>query len=230
LITPERPGYGFSKPNPKGTLLAYPQDVLELADALQLDRFAVLGVSGGGPYALACAHALPQRLTVTAVMSGIGSLRLPKSTQDMVAANRFMFTLGRFSPALAGLLLPRLIKSSLPSMEKHVREGTSPTADLGPAVFAIMAADQREAIRNGGQGIRFDMKTLWHPWGFNLEEIRARVYLWHGEADTLAPARLAHRLAEQIPGCEATFYPGEGHTDPLTRHGTEILAKIAGTE
>lgn len=163
-------------------------------------------------------------------MSGIGPLSLPNSTRGMMRMNRLMFTLGRFSPGLTGMLLPRLIRSSLPSMEKHARNGTSPSPELSPEVFAVMAADQREAIRSGGQGVVFDMKTLWRAWGFRLEDIRARVYIWHGEADTLAPARLAHYIAEQIPDCEATFYPGEGHTDPLSRHGDEIMARIANAE
>ena len=90
-----------------------------------------------------------------------------------------------------------------------------------------MAVDQREAIRAGGQGIIFDMKMLWRPWGFKLEDIRAPVQLWHGEADDLAPARLAHYLADRIPRCQATFYPGEGHTDPLTQHIHDIMDSIA---
>jgi pimeloyl-ACP methyl ester carboxylesterase len=98
--------------------------------------------------------------------------------------------------------------------------------DLSPQVFETIAADQREAIRTGGQGIGFDMRTYWQPWGFALEDIQARVLLWHGEADNLAPAHLAHYLADHIPGCEAVFFPGEGHTDPLIHHMDEILTRI----
>lgn len=227
LIAPERPGYGFSRPHPQGTLLSYTDDVLQLANVLGFDRFAVMGVSGGGPYAVACAHQLSQRLTNATVVSGIGPLSLPHSTQGMQRPNRIMFTLGRFSPALTGFLLPRLIKSSLPTLDKHVQAGTSPNSDISPEVFAIMAADQHEAIRMGGQGIIFDMKMLWRPWGFRLEEICTPVRLWHGEADDLAPARLAHHLVDRIPNCQATFYPGEGHTDPLTRHIHDIMDSIA---
>jgi pimeloyl-ACP methyl ester carboxylesterase len=227
LIAPERPGYGFSQVHPQGTLLSYTDDVLQLADALGLDRFAVMGVSGGGPYAVACAAQLSQRLTSAAVVSGIGPLSVPHSTQGMQRPNRIMFTVGRFSPALTGFLLPRLIKSSLPTLDKHVQAGTSPSSDISPEVFAIMAADQREAIRAGGQGIIFDMKMLWRPWGFKLEDIGTPVQLWHGEADDLAPARLAHYLADRIANCQATFYPGEGHTDPLTRHIHDIINIVA---
>jgi pimeloyl-ACP methyl ester carboxylesterase len=144
----------------------------------------------------------------------------------MVRPNKIMFTLGRWSPKLAGFLLPRLIRSSLPSMEQHIQQGTSPSPDLSPEVFAIMAADQREAIRAGGQGITFDMKILWQPWGFQFEDVHTKVYLWHGAADNLAPAALAHHISDHLPDCQATFYPGEGHTDPLTRHIDEIVPVI----
>jgi len=227
LIAPDRPGYGRSQPAPKVNLLQYLDDITQLADSLEIDKFAAFGVSGGGPYALACAYKLAHRLTVTAVMSGIGPLRLPKSTADMLTMNKLMFNLGRISPGFVGLILPRLIKSSLPSMEKHVQAGTSPSTDISPEFFAIMASDQRQAIENGGKGITFDMKILWQPWGFDLQDIRADVYLWHGDADNLAPAALAHYTADQIPGCQATFYPGEGHTDPLTKHFDEIMAEIS---
>lgn len=113
------------------------------------------------------------------------------------------------------------------TLEQHVQKGTSPTTDLSPEVFAIMAADQREAIRSGGQGIVFDMKILWRPWGFRFEDTHTKVYLWHGEADNLAPALPAHHIADHLPDCTATFYPGEGHTDPLTRHIDEIIDAIA---
>jgi pimeloyl-ACP methyl ester carboxylesterase len=123
MIAPDRPGYGLSRPDKHGTLLGYVDDIVELADALKIDRFAVMGVSGGGPYPLACAYKIPQRVTVAALISSIGPLSLPDSTRDMLRMNKIMFTLGRLSPALTGLLLPPLIKSSLPSMERHVQHG-----------------------------------------------------------------------------------------------------------
>jgi pimeloyl-ACP methyl ester carboxylesterase len=226
LIAPDRPGYGLSQANTHATLLGYIDDIIELVDALKIDRFTALGVSGGGPYPLACAYKIPQRITVAALISGIGPLRLPHSTRDMLRPNKIMFTLGRWSPGLTGFLLPRLIRSSLPSMEQHVQKGTSPSADLSPEVFAIMAADQREAIRAGGQGVIFDMKILWRPWGFQFEDVLTKVYMWHGAADNLAPVMLARHIAEHLPDCEATFYPDEGHTDPLTKHIDEIMAKV----
>lgn len=226
LVAPDRPGYGLSQPGRQASLLGSIDDVIELAGALDLKQFAVIGASGGGPYALACAYRIPECILRVGLVSGIGPLRLPASTRQMIPANRIIFQIGKVSPRLAGLLLPRLIQSSLPSMEQHVKNGTSPTPDLSPEIFAIIAADQQEAIRTGGQGIVFDLRALWRPWGFRVEDIQAKVYLWHGEEDNLAPASLAHYLADHLPDCEATFFPNEGHTGPLTKHIHEIMAKI----
>ncbi len=144
----------------------------------------------------------------------------------MVPAQRAFFQLGRYLPGVSGFLISRMVKSSLSMMDEHVRNGTSPTPDINPAVFAIMAEDQREAVRTGGRGIASDMKSLWRHWRFQLQEIKPKVLLWHGEADNLAPTMLAHYIAGQIPTCEPSVYPGEGHTGPLTRHLDEIMARI----
>jgi pimeloyl-ACP methyl ester carboxylesterase len=226
IIAPDRPGYGISRPNKHGTLLGYVNDIVELVDALKIDRFAVLGVSGGGPYPLACAYKIPHRISVAVLISGIGPLYPPNGTRDMVRMNKIMFLLGRLSPSLAGLLLPRLIRASLPSMQQHIQQGTSPSADISPEIFAIMANDQQEAIRDGGQGVIFDMKVLWRAWGFPLQDIQTKTLLWHGAADNLAPAMLAHYIADHLPDCEATFYPNEGHTEPLTKHISEIMTRV----
>ena len=226
VVAPERPGYGLSTPNPGGSLANYPLDVQELAGALRLDRFAVLAVSGGGPYGLACASRLAQRLTAVVVVSGIGPLRLPGSTRSMARPNRFMFNLGRFSPGLVGFLLPRLLRSSLPSMNRQVQAGTSPVSSISPELFAIVAGDQAESIRNGGKGIAFDMKNLWQPWGFKLEDIKIKVTLRHGVSDDLAPAGLAQAVAGKLPNCDAYFYPGEGHVEAWLNHDQEIIQAI----
>jgi pimeloyl-ACP methyl ester carboxylesterase len=76
LIGTDRPGMGGSDFQKGRRLLDWPADVIELADGLRIDRFAVVGVSGGGPFALACAHAIPKRLTACGVVSSVGPVRL----------------------------------------------------------------------------------------------------------------------------------------------------------
>jgi len=151
---------------------------------------------------------------------------MPNSTRDMMGMNRMMLTLGRYSPRLAGLVLPWLIRASLRVMEQQAEQNRSPSVEISPEVSAIVVADQREAIRTGGQGITLDMKVLWRPWGIQFEDLNTAVYMWHGEADNLAPPALARYLVDRIPGCKATFYPGEDHTGPLTKHIDEIMTSV----
>lgn len=225
IIGADRPGYSMSDSLRSGTLLGYVNDVVELADTLSIERFVVMGVSGGRPYALACAYQIPERLTSAALMSTIGPLWLPNSLKDMVTPNRVMFTLGRFAPGLFGAILPRMLKSSLPSLDKHKQAGTSPVSDVSPEVFALLIDDQRESVRTGGKGLVFDMRNYWRAWGFRFEDIKAKVYLWHGEADNLAPVALARYLADHIAGCEAHYIPGAGHTGTF-QYAEEILKTL----
>jgi pimeloyl-ACP methyl ester carboxylesterase len=228
LIAVDRPGYGRSDRCAGGTLLDYAGDVAGIAEVIGLGRFAVLGTSGGGSYALACAARLGSRLTRVGVVSGIGPLRTPGSLAGMAPVNRWIFRLARLSPALVGVVLPRLVRRSLSQLQAHVAAGTSPSPSIPPGVLPLVVADQAEAIRQGGAGIAFDAGNLWRLWGFPLAQITVPARLWHGDADNLAPVALGRLIADAVPGCEATFYPGEGHGEPLTRHADEIMAAMAG--
>jgi pimeloyl-ACP methyl ester carboxylesterase len=211
IIVADRPGYATSSPMRHGSLLGYVADAVALMDALQIDTFGVLGASGGGPFALASAVKLPQRVRCCGLISAIGPLTLPHSMDTMISVNRLMFTLARFMPALPGILVPRQFKSSMKSLRKYLDQGTSPMADVPPEVFAQLMADQLEAMRAGGKGITFDFGILTHAWGFPLERIHTRVWIWHGAEDNLAPVALARYVAQHIPGCEIKVIPNAGH-------------------
>jgi len=222
IIAADRPGYATSSPVRHGTLLGYVDDVLELADALHLDTFALLGTSGGGPFALACAAKISNRVRCCGLMSAIGPLALPHSMDGMMSVNRIFFTLARFLPVLPGVLVPGQFKSSMKSLQDYIDAGTSPLADVPPVVFAQMMADQQEAVRAGGKGISFDFGILTHNWGFPLEQIHTRVFMWHGAEDNLAPVALARYVAEHIPGCVIKVIPGAGHAGTYSYVGEAI--------
>lgn len=228
LIAVDRPGYGLSDRCARGTVLDYAGDVAGVAEIIGLGRFAVLGTSGGGSYALACAAHLGSRLTRVGVVSGIGPLRTPGGLSGMAPVNGWIFRLARLSPALVGVVLPRLVRRSLAQLQAHVAAGTSPSPSIPPAVLPLVVADQAEAIRQGGPGIAFDAANLWRSWGFPFSQIKVPAHLWHGDADNLAPAALGRLIADAIPGCQATIYSGEGHAEPLIRHADEIMAAMAG--
>src|SRR5262249_13857196 len=149
IIAPDRAGYGLSRDQHAPTLLGSTTTIVGLADKLGLDRFVILAASGGGPYGYACAYQLSQRLLLTVIISSIAPLTQLNATQQMDSMNRFMFNLGRVSPNLTSSLLTTLLKFSLPGMQKHVENGTSPSADLSPEIFAVVVHDLSEVVRTG---------------------------------------------------------------------------------
>ena len=228
IIAPERPGYGRSSLPPNSYLIDYPDQIAEIADHLGIGQFAVVGTSGGGMYAVACANKLPERVTVAGVVSGMMSFYLPDAMRGMIIPNRALFSLARFAPGLTGFLFRKLLFASLATADKHIKNGTSPAPDITPEAFAIVVADVRAALGAGGAGLTLELVNLWRKLEFQLEDIRVPVYVWHGEADVNAPVTSGRYLAARIPNCRATFYPGEGHA-ALLKHSTEIMQTLAAT-
>jgi len=226
VIAIDRPGYGQSDPMSRPTFSLYINDIAELADALSFRKFIAWGTSGGGPFALACAAVLRERVISVGVVSGIGPLRNQHSIDEMIAPNRIMFSISRISPAVGSFIISRMIKASLPGMKDHVRNRTSPSPNITPQTFAIIQSDQEEAIRNGGKGICFDMTLLWQKWDFALADIEAPVHIWHGDKDNLAPPDLARYVASNVPNAKLVMYSGEDHVGPITRHMNEIMQTL----
>jgi pimeloyl-ACP methyl ester carboxylesterase len=231
LIAPDRPGFGLSDFQPARTLGAWPADVVELADALGIDRFAVAGVSGGGPYVAACASRLAGRLTHAGIVSGVGPLDDPALAAELSRTWRAGFAVVRRLPAavrlglgLASLGLRRApgcvlasIAASLPEVDRAIL--------ARPEVRALLLDDAREALRQGTRGAVQELVLFSRPWDVRLGRIRMPVRLWHGEADAQVPLAIARRLAAALPDCRASFVPGAGHLWVLD-HLDEVLAAL----
>lgn len=226
LIAPDRAGYGYSTCGLPPTLIDYADDIRGLADALGLGKFVIMGASGGGPYAYACACKLADRLLTAVILSSMPPLFQTRYAAQMESMNRLVFRLGKISPVLTSFLLTTMLRTSLPSMRKHAQQHTSPSPDIPPAVFAVLTEDLTEVVRSSRKGIASDLRLYWRAWGFNFEDIPTRVLLWHGEADTLSPIAAAHQIAAHLPNCEPHFCPNEGHVEPLTKHIEEVFGRL----
>jgi pimeloyl-ACP methyl ester carboxylesterase len=212
-ITVDRPGVGFSDPYPGRTLLDWPDDVCALADALGLDNFAVLGTSGGGPYAAACAYALPKRVTRAVLVSGLGPLDRPGALRSINRGEAITMTLARRVPLLArglvgaavtaerlrpGTVYQRLL-AALPPPDRRVA--------ATPRVRDSLADSYALAFRQGVRGQVQDWGIIASPWGFRPEDITVPVHLHHGRFDDRVPLHHAHNLASRVPHCDLTEYP-----------------------
>ncbi len=232
LIAADRPGYGLSVFHANRHISDWPRDLLELADALSLRKFAVLGISGGGPYAVACAVTLSERITAVGIACGLGQTHIREDISRMNPFARLSLAAARHTPALSQLfnrmlapvlrnnpgLVFRMLASQLPPADREVLSH--------PGIFDRFADSCREAFRQGGRGPAYDLTLYAKPWETAAQSIRVPCHLWHGEQDTTVPIAMGKRLAAAIPGCRARFYADEGHFSLPVRRMEEILAAL----
>lgn len=236
VLSIDRPGYGRSSFQQGRSLLDWPTDLVALAERLGIDRFGVLGVSGGAPYALACAYRLPARLLSCGVMSGVGPLTLGVS--GMSLQNRLGFFLARRAPWSLPLLLSAPARTfrdeagASKTIPKMLKQMTKPDREaiLAHDIVDQLAADAREAFHQGIQGAIYELRLYSRDWGFRLEDVAFQpLYLWHGALDTNVPIGMARAMAKRLPDCSATFYPDEGHLSTLLNHQQEVFAALFPT-
>jgi pimeloyl-ACP methyl ester carboxylesterase len=229
LVVVDRPGYGLSDFYEGRTLLDWPDDVARLADTLSLDRFAVLGFSGGGPYAAACAYKIPDRTTCTALLGCLAPFDVPTMADSMPPASRGLFETAAQDYRQAEQQFTQLADS--PGALFHVMEATAAPVDKkrfsDPGFRQMFLQNMEESCRQGLQGIAYDMSIAAKPWGFDPAEIKTPILLWHGTADANVPVAMGRYLAKTIAQCRARFVPDEGHY-LMFEHWKEILQRLTG--
>ena len=216
VIVAERPGFGLSDSHVARCLLDWPSDVYEIAAGLGLERFSVVGVSGGGPYALACAYRLPDQIKGVAIVSSVGPPDIPSGLSGMPRVRRIAAWLGRHAPRLLEFVLQHRgnPQRDPEGFYRQMLAGNSPgdRAYLArPDVKAEMMRNYLEATRQGVKGLAQEGVILSQPWGFSPADIVVPVTLWHGEADQNVSLSAARYMAQAIPHCRAHFVPGKGH-------------------
>ena len=200
IVAADRPGMGRSDHHKGRTLLDWPRDVLELSDHLGLWQFGVLGLSGGGPHALVCAHQIPERLDFTVVMGSWAPVYNTPLAQDMANLDRFFARLSRTIPLAFYLPFSMfLIAARYFSPETFVKSFDSSLCEADrqmlqdPELAAFFAADIREAFSQGVQGPADEAMLLYNDWDFRVEDIREN-------REKLAPANDRYQ-----PQSEGTF-------------------------
>ena len=235
IIAPDRPGLGHSDPEPGRSLAGWASDVADLMNALGIARFRVLAVSGGGPYALALAWALPDRVERAALLSSPGSFDIPGAMDGMARAHRTTWLLARWQPRLLGWVVGRQMVALQRDPERFTQAIVDSTHGPDREALEQLDAEQRrsfilapleEALRQGPKGAVEDLRALRAPWGFGVQSISVPVHLWHGEQDDATPRQMGGWLAAMIPGAEAHFLPGEGHTSTILRHADEAFEAL----
>jgi pimeloyl-ACP methyl ester carboxylesterase len=230
LIAPDRPGIGGSDRRRLSQVADWADDALVVLDALQIDSAAVLGGSGGGPFAAACAARLPGRVRSLMLVAALGPPDWP--TRGMAPAEQLSLTLARHAPEFAGWSMDRLAALARRRPQAFIRLAATaqPDADIraleDPGLRESFVTSYIESFRHGSFGVAQDLRVLTRPWGFDLSSVKAPTWIRHGDVDTTVPVQHARLYAEAIPGAQLEIYPGQGHFSILSRP-RDILAPLA---
>ncbi|MHA2227373.1 MAG: alpha/beta fold hydrolase [Candidatus Hodarchaeales archaeon] len=238
FICPDRPGMGLSDYQNKRSILDWPDDIQELVKYLKLEKYALIGGSGGGPYALACAYKLPQTESLgCAIVSGLGPYEMSK--KGMNSRSKNLLFVARYFPwtfkFLTWLTMGRKIKSkNVEWWEKNYQKLQKQLPDPDRIIMQnsttrdCMTYKTIEAFRQGSKGPSHDFKLYARPWGFKLEDIpiETKVLIFHGELDTSVPISMAKTMNSLIPNCDSKYYPDEGHLSLYINNLEEILTSL----
>ncbi len=231
VIAPDRPGYGCSDPCPGRTLADFAGDAVVLLDRLGVAQAGVLGISGGGPYALALLALAPERVARTALVGALGPPEALAAVHDrLVPFLRRAWRMAQYCPALipfwAGLGTQALRLRSRWAFNAQCVAGSDLMVLADPEIRGLLRRSQREGLRRGVVGAARDLVLYLCPWGFSLAGVSASLTIWHGQADRLVPVDMARELACRLTRSHIRVLAGEGHYSLPVRHRTEIMRSV----
>jgi len=232
IFSPDRPGFGLSDFQTGRTILNWPEDLLELADDLDLETFSLLGLSGGAPYALACAYKIPHRLTSVGIISGIGPSDSPGASEAVSPNLRRTIKMCKIAPWLVRISLRRMAQQRRRNPESafiHLLESLPEpdrTALSQPMIKPKALTASADTFQGGTRGHFHEIRLFARPWGFQMGDIQMLIQLWHGEEDKDILPLTAQRQAQALPNCQVRMIPGEGHYSLYINYNQEILECI----
>lgn len=236
IISFDRPGYGLSEPAAY-TLGSVARDAAAVVDCLGVDRFATLGWSGGGPFALAAAALLGERVRRVGVACGNAPFQeMPGAMDAFSDEDRAALAFLPEQPACAAEQFRIANQEMLHGMLSMREDEDAPWIDwmwggtdrevvADPAMRGALSSVLREGLRQDAMGICWDNVAWGGAWGFEVGDVLRPVHLWYGEQDQMTSLNNGHWLSEHLRDATLTVYPGEGHLVPM-RHWRQILETL----
>jgi pimeloyl-ACP methyl ester carboxylesterase len=234
VLCPDRGGIGGSDPLPGRTVAGYADEVLALADVLGLDRFATVGYSAGGPFALACAAGCGPRVTGTALMAGASPIDdRPGAREGMAKCDLDVLDLLETHPRREAVML-RVQKWATQLVPSAAVGQVS--AELGPPDREFLARHPPaqemaffvEALHQGPAGVMDEYRLWAGPWGIDWSAVTTPAEIFQGEGDRMVPMHHAEDIASRLPAGLARLHrlPGTGHLS-IQDHVGDVLDALA---
>ncbi len=211
VVTTDRPGYGGSTPLAGRTTASWAADIAALADRLGAERFGVIGLSSGGPYAVACAALLADRVCGAVIAAGNTDMSWPDASAGYLESELTIMGLDDEDAAVA-YCAERYGADGSRFFEGEMDLGDTDNAwladpDNATALFTTMG----EAFRQGVTGYAHDITVQGRPWTFDPGSISVPLIVAHGDDDQLVPLAHSRHTASLIPGAQLRIIPGVGH-------------------
>jgi pimeloyl-ACP methyl ester carboxylesterase len=232
IVGIDRPGIGSSTPHLYSSLVHFADDLEIIAERLDLDPLVVIGLSGGGPYALAAGHALPHRVKAVGVLGGVApTVGVDAIGGGLVALGRRTAPLLKVARVPIGVGLTGAIRVAKPfasgALDLYAR--LSPPGDRAllarPEFKAMFLDDLLNGSRKQISAPLADVLLFSKHWGFEVADVKVPVVWWHGDDDHIIPFDHGVHLVERLPDAELRVLPGESHLGGLGV-GEEILESL----
>lgn len=231
IISPSRPGMGRSDRHSNRTFIDWTNDTITLADHLGIDKFAILGYSGGAPYTLACALKIPDRLLSAVIVSGAGQMNQPEVKNNLDLKHRIFWKVADKFPFLLPIVLRKMKEYRKMSDEDILIrfERNMPKAD-----FETFKQNNRVALSKRGleetfrdmNGVAMDVRLPIRPLGFDLGAIEFPITFFHGKEDNTVPVQVVEWMVPRIPNSRLITYPNDGHVSTICEHFDKIAEAL----
>lgn len=231
LIGVDRPGMGLSSNNPTHSILSWPDHIESFADYLGINKFSIIGLSGGAPFVAACAYKIPYRLNRAVIVSGMAPFEIMEASDSLASGRRLVNKVVRAIPWMGTGMMklivmminkPAMIGYALKKMPAVDRAAIESLGGSNEMIGAVLL----EAFRQGVTGASHEFRLFLKPWGFDLANIKCPTTIWRGGLDNQAPAMHAKLYEALIPNSKLFCFKQEGHVSLLINHGEEILQSV----
>ncbi len=232
LIALERPGYGISDPISNFMILDWPKIILEIANKLKIKNFSIIGVSGGAPFALACANTIKnKRLKSIAIICPLA----PYKAEGMNKGKIGMLVNYGNKPFLSWLILNILRTSLLNSNLEKSFNRLKNKIPLPKADLKLLTIDRgkrlienfKEAVKHGTTGIHRDAHLYSNDWGFKLKNIKKKIFIWHGDKDLTVPIITNKYYKKKLKNKKIFIKSNEGHFSICYNFMNDIIQKVS---
>tara|TARA_B100000989_G_C19531762_1_gene470424 strand:+ start:6859 stop:7722 length:864 start_codon:yes stop_codon:yes gene_type:complete len=228
LISIDRPGMGLSDFKQGATIVSWADDIMHFTDKLGIKDFSIIAHSGGTPFAAACAYHLNHRVNHIALVSGIAPPTHPHYTLGMKKEHLIANTLIKYAPWLTGIMM-KMTQNLLDKPEKLNQQLLSRLCQVDYEIFMNDETKEqiinatKEAFKQGIKGPAHEMKLLFKPWGFELNNIHCPASIWHGKLDNQAPISHAQIYKSLIPDAQLMLIDNQGHHSLIRNHIEDII-------